>query len=83
MSATAWAGWLDRLEGARSQEKALANKIRSGNVAAIGTSVFALQQGVSRLRRDFDQLKRSSASSVCVASDAFLGRNSFDLVFMC
>ncbi|TMW68671.1 hypothetical protein Poli38472_006139 [Pythium oligandrum] len=64
MSTTAWASWLDRLEGARSQENAIAQKIRAGNVGAIGTSVFALQQTASRLKRDFDQLKRSSASSV-------------------
>ncbi|RLN94275.1 hypothetical protein BBJ28_00006706 [Nothophytophthora sp. Chile5] len=64
MSASAWASWLDRLESARGQEQVLANKIRSGNAAAIGTSVFALQQGVSRLKRDFDQLKRSSNSAV-------------------
>ncbi|KAF4322968.1 hypothetical protein BBO99_00001088 [Phytophthora kernoviae] len=64
MSATAWASWLDRLESARGQEQVLANKIRSGNAAAIGTSVFALQQSVSRLKRDFDQLKRSSTTAV-------------------
>lgn len=64
MSASAWATWLDRLESARSQETALAGKIRAGNVAAIGTSVFALQQSVSRLKRDFDQLKRNAVSKV-------------------
>ncbi|KAG7402159.1 hypothetical protein PHYBOEH_005722 [Phytophthora boehmeriae] len=64
MSATAWASWLDRLESARGQEQVLANKIRSGNAAAIGTSVFALQQSVSRLKRDFDQLKRTSTAAV-------------------
>ncbi|KAI9907319.1 hypothetical protein PsorP6_003649 [Peronosclerospora sorghi] len=62
MTAKAWASWLDRLESARSQEQALSNKIRTGNTSAIGTSVFALQQSVSRLKRDFDQLKRSSGS---------------------
>jgi hypothetical protein len=66
MSATAWASWLDRLEGARSQEQVVAAKIRAGNAAAIGTSVFALQQGVSRLSRDFDQLKRATGSAVYV-----------------
>ncbi|KAG3036149.1 hypothetical protein JG687_00000037 [Phytophthora cactorum] len=62
MSATAWASWLDRLESARGQEQVLSSKIRTGNSGAIGTSVFALQQSVSRLKRDFDQLKRSSSS---------------------
>jgi hypothetical protein len=62
MSATAWASWLDRLESARGQEQVLSSKIRTGNSGAIGTSVFALQQSVSRLKRDFDQLKRSSGS---------------------
>uniref|UniRef100_M4BFS1 Uncharacterized protein n=1 Tax=Hyaloperonospora arabidopsidis (strain Emoy2) TaxID=559515 RepID=M4BFS1_HYAAE len=64
MSATAWASWLDRLESARSQEQVLSSKIRTGNSGGIGTSVFALQQSVSRLKRDFDQLQRSSSSSV-------------------
>lgn len=68
MSATAWASWLDRLEGARSQEQVLAAKIRAGNAAAIGTSVFALQQGVSRLTRDFEQLKRAAGSAVYVGA---------------
>ncbi|ETI31161.1 hypothetical protein F441_21756 [Phytophthora nicotianae CJ01A1] len=62
MSAKAWASWLDRLESARGQEQVLSSKIRTGNSGAIGTSVFALQQSVSRLKRDFDQLKRSSSS---------------------
>ncbi|KAG7393672.1 hypothetical protein PHYPSEUDO_004435 [Phytophthora pseudosyringae] len=62
MSATAWASWLDRMESARGQEQVLSSKIRTGNSGAIGTSVFALQQSVSRLKRDFDQLKRSSSS---------------------
>ncbi|KAG1700319.1 hypothetical protein DVH05_012120 [Phytophthora capsici] len=62
MSTTAWASWLDRLENARSQEQVLSSKIRTGNSGSIGTSVFALQQSVSRLKRDFDQLKRSSSS---------------------
>ena len=62
MSATAWASWLDRLEHARSQEQVLSRKIRTGNGDSIGTSIFALQQSVSRLKRDFDQLKRSSSS---------------------
>uniref|UniRef100_A0AAV1V0R0 t-SNARE coiled-coil homology domain-containing protein n=1 Tax=Peronospora matthiolae TaxID=2874970 RepID=A0AAV1V0R0_9STRA len=66
MSATAWASWLDRLESARSQEQVLSSKIRTGNSGGIGTSVFALQQSVSRLKRDFDQLQRSSSSSVTV-----------------
>ncbi|RLN57965.1 hypothetical protein BBJ28_00005506 [Nothophytophthora sp. Chile5] len=70
MSASAWASWLDRLESARGQEQVLANKVRSGNAAAIGTSVFALQQGVSRLKRDFDQLKRSSNSAVSPSAGA-------------
>ncbi|CEG44852.1 SNARE protein TLG1/Syntaxin 6 [Plasmopara halstedii] len=61
MSATAWASWLDRLENARGQEKILSSKIRTDNSSTIGTSVFALQQSVSRLKRDFDQLKRSSS----------------------
>ncbi|KAL4169537.1 hypothetical protein KRP22_010456 [Phytophthora ramorum] len=64
MSATAWASWLDRLESARGQEQVLSSKIRAGNAGTIGTSVFALQQSVSRLKRDFDQLKRSSSTSV-------------------
>ncbi|KAG6610348.1 SNARE protein TLG1/Syntaxin 6 [Phytophthora cinnamomi] len=64
MSATAWASWLDRLESARGQEQVLSSKIRTGNSGAIGTSVFALQQSVSRLKRDFDQLKRSSSNAV-------------------
>lgn len=68
MSATAWAGWLDRLEAARAQEQVLAAKIRAGDAAAIGTSVFALQQGVARLSRDFEQLRRAAGSSVCVLS---------------
>ncbi|KAF4040569.1 hypothetical protein GN244_ATG07243 [Phytophthora infestans] len=62
MSAAAWSSWLDRLERARGQEQALSSKIRTGNSGAIGISVFALQQSVSRLKRDFDQLKRSSSS---------------------
>ncbi|KAF1332155.1 hypothetical protein FI667_g3783, partial [Globisporangium splendens] len=64
MSAAAWASWLDRLENARGQETMIAAKIRAGNVAAIGTSVFALQQSTSRLKRDFEQLARSTASNV-------------------
>jgi hypothetical protein len=66
MSTAAWSSWLDRLEGARTQQSSVSNKIRSGNGAAVGTSVFAMQQTVSRLKRDFDQLKRSSGSVVCV-----------------
>ncbi|CAH0517800.1 unnamed protein product [Peronospora belbahrii] len=62
MSSVAWASWLDRLENARSQEQVLSSKTRTGNTSVIGTSVFALQQSVSRLKRDFEQLKRSSNS---------------------
>lgn len=62
MSATAWASWLDRLESARGKEQTLSSKIRTGNTSAIGTSVFALQQSVSRLKRDFDHLKLSPTS---------------------
>ncbi|KUF85588.1 hypothetical protein AM587_10010539 [Phytophthora nicotianae] len=69
MSAKAWASWLDRLESARGQEQVLSSKIRTGNSGAIGTSVFALQQSVSRLKRDFDQLKRSSSSVYGTATD--------------
>uniref|UniRef100_K3WQ79 t-SNARE coiled-coil homology domain-containing protein n=1 Tax=Globisporangium ultimum (strain ATCC 200006 / CBS 805.95 / DAOM BR144) TaxID=431595 RepID=K3WQ79_GLOUD len=64
MSSAAWASWLDRLENARGQETMIAAKIRAGNVAAIGTSVFALQQSTSRLKRDFEQLMRSTTSNV-------------------
>lgn len=66
MSAAAWASWLDRLENARGQENMISAKVRAGNVAAIGTSVFALQQSTSRLKRDFEQLLRSTTSSVYV-----------------
>jgi hypothetical protein len=66
MSQAAWISWLDRLEGARNQEASLAGKIRAGNTSSIGTSIFALQQSVSRLRRDFDQLQRSSGSGLAV-----------------
>lgn len=66
MSAAAWASWLDRLENARGQENMISAKVRAGNVAAVGTSVFALQQSTSRLKRDFEQLLRSTTSSVYV-----------------
>lgn len=66
MSTAAWASWLDRLENARGQESMISAKVRAGNVAAIGTSVFALQQSTSRLKRDFEQLLRSTTSSVYV-----------------
>ncbi|GAB9469205.1 hypothetical protein Gpo141_00006490 [Globisporangium polare] len=64
MSAAAWASWLDRLENARGQENMISAKVRAGNVAAVGTSVFALQQSTPRLKRDFEQLLRSTTSSV-------------------
>lgn len=64
MSSTAWAGWLDRLEKARAEQAAVNAKVRSGNTAAVGASVFAVQQTVTRLKRDFDQLKRSSGAAV-------------------
>lgn len=66
MSAAAWASWLDRLENARAQENMISAKVRAGNVAAVSTSVFALQQSTTRLKRDFDQLLRSTTSSVYV-----------------
>lgn len=71
MSAAAWASWLDRLENARAQENMIAAKVRAGNVAAIGTSVFALQQSTARLKRDFEQLLRSTTSIVCVCCGCF------------
>ncbi|DBA03142.1 TPA: hypothetical protein N0F65_003862 [Lagenidium giganteum] len=64
MSASGWASWLDRLENARSQESMISAKLRSGNTATVGTSVFALQQSVTRLKREFEQLKRSAGASV-------------------
>lgn len=68
MSAATWASWLDRLENARAQESMIAAKVRAGNVAAIGTSVFALQQSTSRLKRDFEQLQRTTTISVYVST---------------
>ncbi|KAF0724292.1 hypothetical protein Ae201684_016957 [Aphanomyces euteiches] len=55
-SASSWSAWLDRFDNARSSEQNLNSKIRSGNVSNLGTSVFALQQSVSRLRREFDSM---------------------------
>ncbi|ETV70876.1 hypothetical protein, variant [Aphanomyces astaci] len=62
-TASAWSAWLDRLENARTSEKNLSTKIRSGNVANLGTSVFALQQSVSRLRREFDSMTSGSTTN--------------------
>jgi len=63
-SSTAWNAWMDRLENARGSELNLSTKIRSGNTQNLGTSVFALQQSVSRLRREFNQLTTTPTSNV-------------------
>ncbi|KAF0700733.1 Aste57867_8788 [Aphanomyces stellatus] len=62
-SASAWSAWLDRLDNARTSEQTLSSKIRSGNVANLGTSVFALQQSMSRLRREYDSMTSTPTSN--------------------
>ncbi|ETV99158.1 hypothetical protein H310_08561 [Aphanomyces invadans] len=60
---SAWSAWLDRLENARTSEQNLSLKIRSGNTSNIGTSVFALQQSMSRLRREYDAMTSGPTSN--------------------
>ncbi|KAJ0394268.1 hypothetical protein P43SY_004645 [Pythium insidiosum] len=70
MSSAAWASWLDRLESARSQESTLATKIRAGNTAAVGTSVFALQQTeLERRERLLEQLVQDQLNALRTDQD--------------
>jgi hypothetical protein len=76
--AHAWNAWMDRLENARSSELNLSSKISAGNTVNLGTSVFALQQSVSRLRREYDSMT-STPTSNTVATPQELRRREESL----
>ncbi|OQR92430.1 hypothetical protein THRCLA_08707 [Thraustotheca clavata] len=55
-SAAAWSSWLDRLENARASQQNLNGMLRSNASTNMGSSVFALQQSLAKLRRDFNTM---------------------------